>query len=562
MRQLVKGRHVVLGAVLLLLIVLVVLPLGSVFIRAVMVAEGESSHFGLANFTIVATRLPYWISLGTTLVISLGATALATLIGVALAWVLVRTNTPAAALLERLAVLPIFIPPFVGAFAWVLLAAPRIGLGNLMARKAGLFELLDIYSLTGISWVIGIYMAPYVLMIVAAALRSMDPAMEEVGQVSGLSRWRVAVLITLPVIAPAILSAAGLTFVIAIGLFGTPVLLGWPRQILTLTSRIWLEVQNVPPAYGVMAVLALYLVALSSLTVWLQQRFLRGRNFVTVTGKGFQPRQIQLGRVRFALSGAILLYIGLTVVIPVLVIAAASVSTYAWSGRFTAENYVYLWESFDVRETLTNSLTIAIVAATLGAMLGLAIAWLACRTTIMGRRLLEYIVLLPLSVPSIAFGIGVTSLWLRFPIDISATIWVIIIGFIGRFTGYAVRSISGSLVQIHPELEESARICGYGPLRTVARITLPLVRPSIVSGWVLLYSIFMTELSMVLMLYNSNTRTFSVLTFELWYAGRFSRVSSLALLQLFLGAVVMYVITRVAAGRAPGTGGDQAQIST
>ena len=139
---------------------------------------------------------------------------------------------------------------------------------------------------------------------------------------------------------------------------------------------------------------------------------------------------------------------------------------------------------------------------------------------------------------------------------------MIVIGFIGRFSGYAVRTISGSLVQIHPELEESARICGYGPLRTVARITLPLVRPSIVSGWVLLYSIFMTELSMVLMLYNSNTRTFSVLTFELWYAGRFSRVSSLSLLQLFLGAVVMYIISKLASGRTPGTGAEQMQIST
>jgi iron(III) transport system permease protein len=557
-----KGRYIVLGAVLLLLLILVVLPLCSVFVRAVLVTEGQDSHFGLANFYTVVTRLPYWVSLGTTLVISIGATLLATVIGVALAWILVRTNTPAAAMLERLAVLPIFIPPFVGAFAWVLLAAPRIGLGNMAIRKIGLGEPLDVYSISGIAWVIGIYMAPYVLMIVAAALRSMDPAMEEVGQVSGLNRWRVAVMITLPVIAPAILSAAGLVFVIVIGLFGTPVLLGWPRQILTLTSRIWLEVQTVPPAYGVMAVLALYLVGLSTLAVWLQHRFLKGKNFVTVTGKGFQPRQIQLGGVRFALSGAIVLYIGLTVVVPVLVIAAASISTYAWSGRFTSENYVYLWESFDVRTTLSNSLTIAVIAATLAAALGLAISWLACRTAIGGRRLLEYIVLLPLSVPSMAFGIGVTSLWLRFPIDVSATIWVIVIGFIGRFSGYAVRTISGSLVQIHPELEESARICGYGPLRTVARITLPLVRPSIVSGWVLLYSIFMTELSMVLMLYNSNTRTFSVLTFELWYAGRFSRVSSLSLLQLFLGAVVMYIITKLASGRTPGTDAEQMQIST
>jgi iron(III) transport system permease protein len=472
----------------------------------------------------------------------------------ALAWALVRTNTPAAALLERLAILPIFIPPFVGAFAWILLAAPRIGLGNVALGVVGLPPFLDVYSIVGITWVIGIYMAPYALMIIASALRSMDPTMEEVGQVAGLNRWRVALTITLPVIAPAVLSAAVLTFVIAIGLFGTPVLLGWARQILTLTSRIYLESQQVPPAYGIMAVLAIYLMALSLLAVFLQQRLLRGRSFITVTGKGFRPRQIEFGAMRLVLFALIALYIALTVIIPVLVIAVASISTYAWSGVFTAQHYEFLWNSSDVHDTLKNSLIIAIVAATLGSMLGIAIAWLSCRTAVKGRKLLEYLVLMPLSVPSIAFGIGVAAFWLRLPFDIAATVWLIIIGFIGRFTGYAVRTISGSLVQIHPELEESARISGYGPARTVARITLPLIRPSIVSSWVLLYSIFMTELSMVMMLYNADTRTFSILTFDSWFAGYFSRVASLSILQLVVGVVIMQAVSLLASRRGTGAG--------
>jgi iron(III) transport system permease protein len=549
----IKGRYIVLGVVALLLFLLIILPLVSVFIDAFLIADGNAKRVGLDNFKQVFSGNPYWVSLGTTCVVSIGATMIATVIGVGMAWVLVRTNTPSAALLEKLAVLPIFIPPFVGAFAWILLAAPRVGLGNLAIAKIGLDQPFDVYSVVGIMWVIGIYLAPYVLMIVAAALRSMDPSMEEVGQISGLSRWRVAASVTLPVISPAILSSAVLTFVIAIGLFGTPVLLGWARQILTLTARIYLESQKVPPAYGVMAVLALYLVCLSSLAIFLQQRFLKGKSYITVTGKGFQPRQIQLGKSRFALCGAIILYIALTVVIPVLVILVASFSTYTWSGRLTLEYYEYLWASFDVRDTLVNSLRISIVASTLGVCLGIAVAWLACRTTIRGRKFLEHVVLMPLSVPSIAFGVGVASLWLRLPWEINATIWLIVIGFIGRFTGYAVRSISGSLVQIHPELEESARVCGFGPIRTVARITLPLVKPSIVSSWVLLYSIFMTELSMTLMLYNIDTRTFSVLLFDIWYAGHFSRVASLSILQLLVGVVIMYLINRIISGRTPST---------
>ncbi len=538
------GRALVVFVIVLALAVLIVLPLGSVLLDSIFVGDGNARHLSAQNFLTVAGQLRYWAAFGNTVVIAAGATLIATATGVALAWVLVRTNAPFAGTLESLAVLPIFISPFVGAFAWLLLTAPRIGLANVAFRELGLPEPFDVYTRIGIVWVIGIYLAPYVLMIVASALRSMDPSLEEVGQVAGLNRWRVAATITLPVVAPSILSGAVLAFVIAIGLFGTPVLLGWPNQILVLTSRIYLESQQVPPAYGVMAVLAIYLMVMSAAVVFLQQWSIRGRNFITVTGKGFRPRLVVFGAARMALSGAVIAYVAMTVVVPVLVIVAAALSTYAWSGRLTWSNMTYLWTSADVRETLRNSVVISVVSATAAAFLGLSVAWLVCRTRTRGRHLLEYLVLLPLSVPSIAFGLGVAALWLRLPWDLYDTIWIIVIGFVGRFSGYAVRSISGSLVQVHPELEESARVCGYGPIKALCRITLPLVWPSITASWILLYSIFMTELSMVLMLYNADIRTFSILTFDVWTAGYFTRVASLSLLQLVVGVVVMSLVNR------------------
>jgi iron(III) transport system permease protein len=538
------GRALVVVAIIVALGVLIVLPLGSVLLDSIFVGDGNARHLSAQNFLTVAVQLRYWEALGNTVLIAAGATLIATATGVALAWVLVRTNAPFAGALESLAVLPIFIPPFVGAFAWLLLAAPRIGLANVALRNLGLPEPFDVYTRFGIVCVIGIYLAPYVLMIVASALRSMDPSLEEVGQVAGLNRWRVAATITLPVVAPSILSGAVLAFVIAIGLFGTPVLLGWPNQILVLTSRIYLESQQVPPAYGVMAVLAIYLMVMSGAVVFLQQWAIRGRNFITVTGKGFRPRVVAFGRARIVLSGAVAAYVAMTVVVPVLVIVAAALSTYAWSGRLTWSNMTYLWTSDDVRETLRNSVVISVVSATAAAFLGLCVAWLVCRTRTKGRHLLEYLVLMPLSVPSIAFGLGVAALWLRLPWDLYDTIWIIVIGFVGRFSGYAVRSISGSLVQVHPELEESARVCGYGPIRALCRITLPLVWPSITASWILLYSIFMTELSMVLMLYNADIRTFSILTFDVWTAGYFTRVASLWLLTIVVGVVVMSLVNR------------------
>jgi iron(III) transport system permease protein len=490
----------------------------------------------------VLGRWPYWVALLNTLIIGLGATAIASAVGVPLAWLFARTNLPGKGFLEKLATIPIFIPPFVGAIAWILLAAPRIGAFNFPFRTLVGGEPFNVYTLAGIAWVIGIYLAPYVMMIVAAALRSMDPSLEEAAQVSGLSRLRTATTITLPLVAPAVLSGAVLAFVITIGLFGTPVVIGWARQLYFITSRIYLASQEVPPALGVMAILAVYLILLSLLATLLQRWLLKGRSFITVSGKGFRTRPIVLGRTRYVAAGFVWLYCFFTIIAPILVLIAAAFSTFTWSGRFTWVNFQYLWSSEDVRVTLQNSLLISLIAATVATVIGIVISWTTQRTKIPNRQILEYLAVLPVAVPGIAFGVGVALFWLRMPIPVYGTIWIIVLAFIGRFSGYAVRSISSSIVQVHPELEESARIAGYGWVRTFARITLPLIRPSIVASWMLLFSIFITELSMVILLYTAETRTFSVLSFEVWNVGNFSQVASLSLLQLVIGVAVLQTV--------------------
>lgn len=534
-------RYALLIVIAAIVLVTIVLPLASIVFQSIFKLGPDGIALTGEFLAEVLGNQRYWVFLGNTAAVSLGSALIATVLGVALAWILTRSNIPRAALLERLAVAPIFLPPFIGAFAWILLAAPRTGLINLAFVRMGLPEPLDIYSYGGMFWVIGIYVAPYVLMIVASALRSMDPSLEEAAQVAGLSRLRTALTVTLPIVAPAILSGGILAFVIAIGLFGTPVLLGLSKQIWLVTTRIYIELQQFPPGYGVVAVLALYLVILSALANLLQQVLLRGRSFVTVTGKGFQPRLIQLRGSRYLLAGFVLLYVLLTMVAPCGVVLAAAVSTYVWSGIFTWQNLAFLVKSTDVYDTLGNSLLITIIAATVATAFGIGIAWLVTRTTLVGRNVIEYLVLLPVSVPSLAFGVGVALLWLHLPYSIYGTMWIIIVAFIGKYVSYAVRSVRASLIQIHPELEESARISGYGWVRTLARITLPLVRPSIVSSWVMLYSIFITELSIVLTLYTAETRTFSILSFETWSVGQFSRVAALSILQLVLGSLIFYL---------------------
>ena len=515
--------------------VLVAMPLGTVLLQAVTDNAGPARSFTAEHIVKVLTGQIYWIALLNTAIVCGGAALVATALGTLFAWIFVRTDTFARTALEQIAQIPIFIPPFVGAVAWALLFAPRVGAVNhILITVDAPFE-FNIYSHGGMLCVIGIYLAPYVMMIVAAAMRSVDPSLEEAAQVAGLNRVQTALRITAPLLAPAILSGAVLAFTIAVGLFGTPVVLGWSRQILLLTSRIWIGTQAVPPEYGVTAVLSTYLILLSAMAMAAQRYVLAGRSFVTVTGKGFRPRLVRLGPWAIATLAAAVLYVVLTILAPLLVLLAAAMSTYTWSGQYSIANIWTGLDSEDVWLTMENSIVISFISATLATLLGMAISWITVRTRIRGRRLLEYLVLLPISVPGIAFGVGVMLFWVGVPVAVYGTALIIIIAFIGRFTAYAVRSISAGLVQLHPELEESARVCGYGPLRTFARITLPLILPSVLAGWLLLFSFFMTELSMVILLYSASNRMFSILSFEVWNVGDLSRLAALSLLQTSIG---------------------------
>ncbi len=527
------------------IIALVIAPLVAILYRAVIdVGQGSqgSLRFTGRYISEVLTKNIYWGALLNTILVAGGAAVVASILGVVFAWIFVRTNTIGREVFEWISQLPIFIPPFVGAVAWALLAAPRSGIMNRMLEGVGIPGILDVYSRVGMLFVIGVYLAPYVMMIVAAALRSMDPSLEEAAQISGLTKFQTARRITAPLLAPAILSGAALSFTIAIGLFGTPVVLGWSRQILMLTSRIWISSQEVPPGYGVMAVLATYLLLLSSLSTWLQRVILRGRSYTTVSGKGYRPRLVELGVWRWMTGVLAVLYIVSTILAPICVLVAAAMSKYTWSGQYSFENARNYLSSDDVWITLQNSVFISVVSTTVATIAGILISWIVVRTQIRGRGTLEYLILLPISVPGIAFGVGLMLVWLNVPLPVYGTTLIIIFAFVGRFTAYAVRSISASLVQVHPELEESARICGYGAIRTFSRITFPLILPSIVAAWLLLFSFFMTELSMVVILYTAENRTFSVLAFEAWNVGDFSRLASFSLLQMAVGVAFMAVL--------------------
>lgn len=519
---------------------LIAVPLGTILLQAV--TDGAGRSLTGEHIAKVLTERVYWVALFNTVVVCGGAALVATALGALFAWIFVRTDTFGRSALEQIAQIPIFIPPFVGAVAWALLFAPRVGAANRIIVALGVPWQFDIYTHSGMLWVMGMYLAPYVMMIVAAAMRSVDPSLEEAAQVAGLSRLQTALRITVPLLSPAILSGAVLAFTIAVGLFGTPVVLGWSRQILLLTSRIWIGTQAAPPEYGVTAVLAFYLILLSVIAMAAQRYVLAGRSYITVTGKGFRPRLVRLGPWAAVTLAVALLYVVFTILAPLVVLLAAAMSAYTWSGQYSLAHLWAALDSQDVWLTMWNSIVISTASATLATALGIVISWLTVRTHMPGRKLLEYLVVLPISVPGIAFGVGVMLTWVSAPVAVYGTVLIIMFAFIGRFTAYAVRSVSASLVQLHPELEESARVCGYGPLRTFRTITFPLILPSVLAGWLLLFSFFMTELSMVILLYSASNRMFSILSFEVWNVGDFSRLAALSLLQTSIGFTLAIVL--------------------
>ncbi len=519
------------GTALVVVAILVLFPMGMLLYGSLLDSPpGEpGAKFTTENYVDAFSKISNRRAFLNTLTIGVISTVIALLLGVPLGWILARTNTPFHDQFEAIMIAPLLIPPVVGALAWILLASPQIGVLNFALKYLGIDVTLNIYTPWGIGWVIGAYLSPYMSLFVGGALRSMDPSLEEASRVSGAGLFRTACRITLPLVRPALLSGMLLVFVIAVGIFGVPTMLGWTSKYYVLTSRIWMTLSFSPVNYGLATALSTYLIGIAMLGVFLHKRFLRHRSYLTVTGRGFRPGRIDLRGWRWATFAFCCLYFLLTVAGPFLVTLIASFVPYTWKFTFSLENYqkIYGYQLF--WQALRNTVIVSAVGATASLVLATVLSWLIHRTQIPGRGLIDYVVMLPVSLPGIAIAVGVVWTWIQVPIGIYGTLWIIVLGFVGRFLSYGVRSTSSNLMQIHPELEGSSRVCGASWARTLIRVTLPLIKPGIIAGWVLLFILFFSELSMVMVLGSYNSVMLSMLMFEQWQLGQFTTLAALSM---------------------------------
>jgi iron(III) transport system permease protein len=557
--------------VTLLLVVtslLIVLPVAVLAIGSFLSEPPRALHFAFSgltfgNYIAVLGSPGFWRLLATTITLAVIGTAGAVVFGVVLAWLAVRTDVPGRRILEAVAITPMFIPPLVGAFAWDILASPKSGIINILARSIGIPQAVNVYSLTGIGFVFAIYYCPYVFLFVAAALRNMDAVLEEAARMVGAGRLRTIVDITIPLILPAFWSAGLLVFVLLIEIFAIPAVLAEPGGIHVLSVRIWELVGFTPPKVNEASALGVLLLLITVTLVLLQNRVLAQRSFITVSGKGQRREPTSLGAWRWPLCALGFTYLVIAVLLPFLALLLialrrnlffANAKALFNPAQFSFAQFGVAFGDPVVRLSLANSLLVSCGTIMLGCTLYFAVAYAVHRTRLPGRRALDIISIMPVAIPGLIIGLGYLWSWITLPIGLYGTVWIIILAYISQFSPQGVRAIAASLVQIHPELEECSRLCGAGMLRTLRHVVIPLAWPGVLAAMILLLVLSFREFATALFLYTSATQVFSLTMFDVWERGSTNLVAAMALIQAGMLLSIVLVGQRFSRGAtvAPG----------
>ncbi|MBI5318144.1 MAG: iron ABC transporter permease [Bradyrhizobium sp.] len=527
------------------------------------VVEGiQLSHLSVGNFLAVLGNPNVAEALVNTLLACGGGTLIAVVIGLAFSWIVVRTNTPFRGFIAAASLLPLFAPPLVAGVAWSILGSPKTGLINTMFKWVGLDWRVDFYSLWGLIFVFGIYYAPYVYMFTSSALRNMDPSLEEAAEISGASAFSTLFSVTFPLIMPAIVSGMLLSFIVMLGIYGIPAVLGAPINLNVLTTYIFKLTNWSPPLYNTAAAVAVILMVVTGGLVYLQQRVLSGRSYTTVAGKAYRPRSLDLGPWRWFTFGLALVYLLAVVVLPMLALIVAAFRKFMFirdvSSLFDLRQYSLMhFESiFDnplTMRSIYNAVEVGVITAVVGGALAFAIGYTIHRTNVIGRRSIDLISTLPVAIPGLVVGVAYLWAWIGIPGGLYGTIWILALAFIARFMPDTVKALSTSFLQIHRELEEAAWVCGKGVLGTIRTIVLPLASPGVLAAMTLLFVLAIRELGSSLFLYTSKTMVMSVLLLDYYEGGNLGKTAAFSLVQTVLLGVLIGGANWLSRGAAQGS---------
>ena len=509
---------------------------------------GMAGTFNLDGYRDILTR-ENLLTLLNTVGISLAKTVPSLALAVLLAWILARTDTPCRGALEVLVTLPFFIPPILTAMAWGMLGNPQVGLLNQLYQwiTGSSTAPINVYSYGGVVWHMMQYSVPFLFLLIVDAFRAMDPSLEEAARMCGASRFRTFRTITLQLMLPALTSGAILSFIRGIENFESPLFFGTPAGIHVITTDIYDSInQRSPPQYQYATAVSFVIMALLFLIVLLQWRLLRGRSFTTVSGKGYSPGIIKLGKWRWATFAFCLLFFVVTVVLPVGQLLIGSFfkffGFYQWD-MLTLEHYQAVFGSSEFWRGFGNTMLLGLIGASATMVLGGLVAYISVRTKWRGRSLIDAMAWLPWMMPGIVLGVG--FLWgfalLPHAIPIYGTIWALLLAYISLGTPLSVRVMSTAFSQLSFDIEECSRVHGAGWLTTMWRIVIALSWPSFAIGWVLVFFGIMRELSASVLLYSIGSEVLSVVLLKLWVNGNAEQVSVIGLMMMVMVILFRWV---------------------
>jgi len=505
-------------------------------------AYGLDNYQGLGRYAHI-----FW----NTVLVAVVATVFAIILGFAMGWILSRTNVPGREALEQLMALPYYVTPLMGALAWSLIGSPSGGFLNQVWRAlGGNGHLIDITTPYGIAWVMALFEGSVAFVMIGAVMKSMDPSLEEASQVLGAGRFRTMLKITLPLVLPGVLGATIFVFAEMLGSFSAALVLGLPNRFYVVTTAMYQLVSQYPPRFPQAAAMGVSLFAVMFVMVYIYRRIISRGTYVTITGKAFRPRAMDVGRLRWILFGACLGYLGIAVVLPVLTLLYASVQRLATAfprgGNFTLANYVTALSLDAVRSALWNSLLLGGATAVLGVVLMGFLSWIIYRSRLPGAGLIEYVLMFPQAVPRLVFAFGMLWAWLVFPIPIYGTLWLLLIAYLTVFLPLGIRTISGVMLQIDRTLEESAQMCGASWGYRLRTVTMPLLRPGLIAAALLLFIASVRELGASILLMGPKAKVITPAIVESWFSTSTELTAAMELLQTLAVALALAFLFAVA----------------
>jgi len=539
----------------ILLVFLMVLPFGRNFWPRLW----DDTGLTLNRYFEVFTNEQFLKAIWNTLIISTWVGVISVIIGALLAWVVARTDLPWKKPIRALVMASFVTPPFLGAFAWTLLAGPNAGSLNKLYRAVTGSEeaLFNIFTMSGLIFVMALYSFPYVFSMIANVCELISSDLEDAAEILGASKWWTAWTVTLPLAMPALIGGFILAFLQSLSLFGAPAILGLPAGLHTITTQIWALFQY-PPRLDMAAAFSVPLLLATMALIAVQKKILGRKGYSTVGGKGGQKRLIRLGWGRFPVLLIVLSILSLSVFLPYWILLKAALSK-AWAlpltwDNFTLNNFSFaFFEYGDTQLAIYNTFKLGLLTATIGTVLATLVAYITNRNLFRGARYLSFFALAPLVIPGIVLAVGLFIVYTRPPLVLYGTIWILFVAYLTKEMPIGFSQAESTFKSIHPELEDASRIIGANRLISLKDVTAPLARSGLIAAWCFIFISVIRELSASILLFSPRSKVVSVVIFDLKEEGQVGVIAVLGILLLVVCFAVISTVQWIAGRDVMGT---------